>query len=136
MNINIKTSWKSYLTYALIVSPFIIIIPAALALQGKYVSSNYLQVHIILIAVIALLFIYVYQEVNISSKHIILKKYSFSGNKTIKVNFNEITSWSSNNPIKVYIGDNEAMKIIWTVFSKSDQKKLIECFINLGVKQI
>ena len=136
MDISIKTSLRSYLIYLLVFSPVLIIGPVILVYLGKYIDSNFWPMHIISVALVLIFFMYIKQTVHIEKECITLRKPSFSGTKTTKVYFNEVTSWSSVRVVRLFIGSNEVMQINWAMFSYSDQKLLINFLLNSGIKQV
>ena len=79
---------------------------------------------------------YIKQTVHIEKECITLRKPLFFGTKTIKVYFDEVTSWSAERAVRIFIGSNEVMQINWAMFSYPDQKLLIDFLINSGIKQV
>jgi hypothetical protein len=85
---------------------------------------------------VSVLLIYIYQEVHISKECIIFRRFSFFGTRTTKVYFNEVTSCSVERALRLFTGSKEVMKINWVVFSRKDQKFLIDFLIESGINQV
>ena len=145
MDISIKTSLESYLVSLLISSPFLIIIPVVLVYQGKYIDSNFWPMHIFLVVLTFIFFMYISQTVHIAKECITLRKPSIFGTRTIKMYFGEVSSWNAENrvgliirrePVRLFTGSKEVMLINWTMFSNPDQKLLIDFLLNSGIKRI
>ena len=136
MNISIKTSFQTYLTLLVIFSPATIVGPAYLVYQGKYIDSNIWLAHIVVTAILFILLMYIYQEVHISNEGLTLRRCSFFGIRTTKVYFDEVTSWSSERVVRVFIPSKEVVKINWIVFRRSDQKLLLELLFKTGIKHV
>jgi hypothetical protein len=135
VDINIKTSLQSYFVILGVFSPATIVVPVVLICQGKYIGSNFWPIHIILIVFVSVLLIYIYQEVQISKECIVLRKLSFFGTRTTKLYFNEVTSWSVERALILFIDSKEVMKINWVLFSRKDQEILINLFIASDINQ-
>lgn len=132
----IKTSAGTCLIFSAIFSFPLLAIPAVLLIQGTYWSSGYWQAHLILIMVVTWVFSFLYQEVRIQGNEISLITYRNFRFVTKKERIPDITSWSPSNPLRLYRGEKEVMRIMWATFGKSDQQILFDYFSAQGLTQI
>ena len=69
----------SYVIYTLVFSPATIVVPAMLGYLDKYISGDFLLIHIILIVLNVVFFLYIYEEITFMSSKLILKKVGLFG---------------------------------------------------------
>lgn len=73
--LHVHTQPAIFYAISAVASPPLLITPAMLAWQGKYISSGFYQGHIAFIILLLGIFLFIWQEVRICSNRLVLTRF-------------------------------------------------------------
>lgn len=113
-----------YAIYTLVFSPATIISPAVLVYVDKYVSSDFIWVHIFLVILNIIFFLIIYEEITFMGTKLIIKKVGLFAWRLKEVDVRSIDRWEPGNPHKIFLVSGELVLLSWFALSREDQKYL------------
>ncbi len=87
----------------------------------KYISSNLYILHFVAFLIVISLVMYLYQEVDVFDKEMIVRR--FYGLKLVSyaIEFSEIDKAFDENPIKILLKNGRIVFVRWTMFGRQDK---------------
>lgn len=121
----IRPSIAGYIYIFILFSPFMIVIPLWMGVNG-YVDSGYWKYHLAMVPVMLGWFVYLYQELIITEEGIERYIIRFIFKKKIYMAYKDMAAWEYSNPIRIYDRRNDVLLIPWTMLKKEDRKLLVD----------